>query len=97
MAAKTKRNIAALTMLPQGWVSASKHQCTTAITTMWTEFLWTLPESYTAMTVGSCARVMVDNGSTKGLNSTTKISFCAIIGSLCHCMIAIMTVEPESL
>jgi len=27
---------------------ARKHQCTTAITTMWTESSWAFPESYTA-------------------------------------------------
>ena len=37
---KRRQNIiTALTTLPQGWVSARKHQCTTAITTMWTESL----------------------------------------------------------
>jgi len=45
---KTKQLITALTKLPQGWVSARKHHCTTAITTMWTESLWAFPESYTA-------------------------------------------------
>ena len=29
-------------------VLARKHQCTTAITTMWTESLWAFPKSYTA-------------------------------------------------
>ena len=38
----------ALTKFPKGWVSACKHQCTTAITTMWTESLWAFSESYTA-------------------------------------------------
>jgi len=28
--------------------SAHKHQCMTAITTMWTESSWAFPESYTA-------------------------------------------------
>ena len=46
---KRRQNIVtALTTLPQGWVSARKHQCTTAITTMWTESSWAFPESYTA-------------------------------------------------
>jgi len=46
---KRRQNIiTALTKLPQGWVSARKHQCTTVITTMWTESLWAFPESYTA-------------------------------------------------
>ena len=40
--------ITALTTLPQEWVSARKHQCTTVITKMWTEFSWAFPESYTA-------------------------------------------------
>ena len=39
--------ITALTTLPQGWISACKHQCTTAITTIWTKSLWAFPESYT--------------------------------------------------
>ena len=56
--------ITALTTLPQGWVSARKHQCTTAITTMWTESSWAFPESYTG---GSCARGMAGNWETKGL------------------------------
>jgi len=34
---KRRHNIiTALTTFPQGWISACKHQCTTAITTMWT-------------------------------------------------------------
>jgi len=46
---KRRQNIiTALTTLPQGWVSACKHQSTTAITTMWTESLWAFPESYAA-------------------------------------------------
>jgi len=41
--------ITALTTLPQGRVLARKHQCATAITTMWTESSWaflraTLPD-----------------------------------------------------
>ena len=36
---KRRQNIiTALKTLPQGWVSACKHQCTTVITMMWTEF-----------------------------------------------------------
>jgi len=35
--------ITALTTLPQGWVSARKHQCTTVITRMWTESSWVFP------------------------------------------------------
>ena len=62
---KQRQNIiTALTTLPQGWVSPRKHQCTTAITTMWTESSWAFPESSAA---GSCARAMADNGETKGL------------------------------
>jgi len=38
--------ITELTTLPQGWVSTRKHGCTTAVTTMWTEFSWAFPESY---------------------------------------------------
>jgi len=29
-------------------ISARKHQCTTAITTVWAESSWAFPESYTA-------------------------------------------------
>jgi len=59
---KRRQNvITALTTLPQ---ATRKHQCTTAITTMWTESLWAFPESYST---GSCARAMVDNWETKGL------------------------------
>jgi len=65
-----------------------KHQCTTVITTMWTESSLVFPESYT---VGLCARVMADNGETKGL-ITPPPSFCTIIVHLCHCMIVIMRV-----
>jgi len=62
---KRRQNvITALTTLPQVWVSTRKHHCTTAITTMWTESSWAIPESYTT---GSCARAMADNGETKGL------------------------------
>ena len=56
--------ITALTTLPQRWDSTRKHQCTTAITTMWAESSWAFPESYTT---GSCARAMVDKQETKGL------------------------------
>jgi len=46
---KQRQNIIiALTTLPQVQVSASKYQCTTAITMMWTESSWAFPESYTA-------------------------------------------------
>ena len=45
---KRRQNITTtLTTLPQGWISAHKHQCTTAIKTMWTQSSWTFPESYT--------------------------------------------------
>jgi len=72
---------------------ASKHQCTTAITTMCTESSWAFPESYTAddswIMCSSNGGQRVDK---RAHNSTTKISFCTIIVHLCHCMIAIMTV-----
>ena len=64
MVAKRRQSIiTVLTTLPQGWVSARKHQCMTAMTMMWTESSWAFPERYTA---GSCARVMADNRETKG-------------------------------
>ena len=56
--------ITAFTTLPQGGVSARKHHCMTATTTMWTESSWAFPESYTT---GSGARAMADNQETKGL------------------------------
>jgi len=43
---KRRQNVA--TTLPQGWVSARKHQYMRAITTMWTESSWAFRESYTA-------------------------------------------------
>jgi len=62
---KRRQNIiAALTTLPQGWVSTRKHQCTTAITTMWTESSWAFPESYTTR---PWVRAMADNQETKKL------------------------------
>ena len=56
--------ITVLATLPQVWVYACKHQCTTAITRMWTKSLLVFFESYTAE---SCAQAMADNGETKGL------------------------------
>ena len=53
---KTPRNIIQL-VVPK--LMARKHQCMTAITTMWTESLWAFPESYTAWL---CAQAMADNG-----------------------------------
>ena len=61
---KRRQNIITALTLPQGWISARKHQYTTAITTMWAEPSWAFPESYTA---GSCARAMADNGEIKVL------------------------------
>ena len=51
--------ITVLATLPQVWVYACKHQCTTAITRMWTKSLLVFFESYTAE---SCAQAMADNG-----------------------------------
>jgi len=52
----------------------------TAITTKWTEFSWTFPESYTA---DDSWIVRLSNGGQRGdkraYNSTTKVSFCNII------------------
>ena len=84
--------ITALTRLPQGWVSARKHQCTTAVTTMWTEFSWAFPESYIADDSWIMCSSDGGHGETKPLNSTTKASFCTIIIRFCHCMIAITRV-----
>jgi len=65
MAAKTKtkryystHNVATTVSL------AHKHQCTTAITMMWTQSSWAFPESYTTR---SCAWAMVNNWETKWL------------------------------
>ena len=59
--------ITALTTLPQGWVSARKHQCTTAITKVWTEFSWAFPESYTGDDSWIVRSSDGGNGETKGL------------------------------
>jgi len=66
MAAKTKakryysaHNVA--------WVSARKHQCTTAITKVWTEFSWAFPESYTGDDSWIVRSSDGGNGETKGL------------------------------
>ena len=75
---KLRRNI--ITARPQGWVSARKHQCMTAITTMWTESSWAFCESYTA---NESWIVRSSDGGPQGdkgaHNSTTKVSFCTII------------------
>jgi len=89
--------ITALTTLPQGWVSARRHQCTTAITKVWTEFSWALPESYT----GDDSWIVRwsdggERGDKRAHNSTIKESFYTIIIRLCHCMIAITRVYSES-
>jgi len=80
--------ITALTTLPQGWVSARKHQCTTEITAMWAESSWAFHESYTADDSWIVRSIDGGHGETKGLNSTTEVSFCTIIICLCHCTIA---------
>jgi len=59
--------ITALTTLTQVWVSARKHPCTTAITTMWTEFSWVFPESYTADDSWIVRSSDGGHGQTKGL------------------------------
>ena len=65
---KLRQNIiTALTMLPQGWLSARKHQHTTAITTMWTESSWAFPESYTADDSSIVRSSDGGHGETKGL------------------------------
>jgi len=92
--------ITVLTTLPQGWVSARKHQCTTAITTKWTEFSWAFCESYTAddrWIVRSSDGGHRTRGDKRAHNSITKVSFCTIIIRFCHCMIAITRVKSESL
>jgi len=88
---KQRQNIiTVLPTLPQGWVSAHKHQCTTATTTMWTESSWDFPESYTADDSWIvCSSDGGQQGDKRAYNSTTKVSFCTITIHLCHCMIAI--------
>jgi len=91
---KRRQNInTALTTLPQWWFPTHKHQYTTAITTMWTESSWAFPESYTA---DESWIVHSSDGGQWGdkrtHNSTIKMSFCTIIISLCHRMIAITRV-----
>ena len=75
---KQRQNIITALKMPQGWVLAHKHQCTTAITTMWTESSWDFLRPTVPMTVGSWARVMADNGETKGLVTPTQVSFCTL-------------------
>jgi len=49
LVAKTKtKHYYSVHNIAQGCVSACKHQCMMAITTMWTESSWAFPESYTA-------------------------------------------------
>jgi len=56
MVSKTKtKHYSAHNIAIQGWVLARKHQCTTAITMMWTETLWAFPGATLPMTVRSCA------------------------------------------
>ena len=50
-------------------VSARKHRCTTAITTMWTESSWAFPESYTADDSWIVRSSDGGHGETKGLIS----------------------------
>ena len=57
-------------MLPQRWVSTRKHQCTTGITTMWTESSWAFPESYTADESWIVRSSDGGNWETKGLITT---------------------------
>ena len=91
---KRRQNITtAFTRLPQGWVLTLKHQYTTAITTMWTEFSCAFPESYTADESWIvCSSDGGQRGDKRAHNSTAKVSFCTIIIRLCHCMIAITRV-----
>ena len=82
---KRRQNITVLTTLPQGWVSTRKHQCTTAITTMWTESSSAFPENYTGH------RWQLDHA-LEWWDTKRLITPPPIIRRLCHCMIAIMRV-----
>jgi len=69
-------------MLPRGWISTCKHQCTTVITTMWTESSWAFPGSYTA---DDLVRALVrwrTTGDKRAHNSTTNASFRTIIDNI---------------
>jgi len=78
--------ITVLTMLPQGWVSASKHQYSTAITKIWTESSWAFPESYTADDSWIARSSNGDQREDKSAqNSTTEVSFCTIIIRFSQC------------
>jgi len=59
---KRRQNITtALTALPQGWVSARKHLCTTYdVDRIFVGLSWEL--QIMSMTVGSCAQAMSDHG-----------------------------------
>jgi len=65
MEGRTK-TIIALTTSPLRWVLACKHQCMTAIMTVWTESSWAFPESYTTNYIGLGTQAMAGNGKTKG-------------------------------
>jgi len=91
---KRRQNvITALTTLPQGWDLTRKNQCTTAISTMWTESSWvflraTLPDRALERWQ-TTERQPRDK---RAHNSTIKVNFCTIIIRLCHCMIVITRV-----
>jgi len=72
---------------------ACKHQCTTVITTMWTESSWTFPERYTAD--DSWIVHSSDGGQQedkRAHNFTIKVSFCTVIIRLNQYMMAITMV-----
>jgi len=83
--------ITALTMLPQGWVSARKHQCTTDhydVDRIFAGLSW---ELHCRWELDRALERWRTRGDKRAHNSTTEVSFCTII-RLCHCMIAITRV-----
>jgi len=87
---KRRQNITALTTLPQGWVSARKHQCTIYnVERIFVDLSWELQCRWQ---LDRALERWQPRGDKRAHNSTTKLSFCTIIISLCHCMIAITTV-----
>ena len=93
---KRRQNIiTALTTLPQGWVLAQRRTANMAV---WSEPLWALCKSCTG---NKCQRERSSNGDQwddkSTCISTIKVSFSPIIIRWCHCMIAITTVQSESL
>ena len=90
---KRRQNITALTTLPQGWISARKHQCTTAnhydVDRIFVGLYW---ELHWRWQLDRALERWRQLGDKRAHNSTTEVSFCTITIRLSHCMIAITRV-----